>query len=124
MQSLNPTGLPFESSRSWAMKRTISSGVEKAAGTVTFTDADTTDVHTVSVTPMVGGYVGTLTPVIATDSTGGTTGSVSWTYSVSDSTIAGLAAGQSLTQTYTITIKASNGVGSVATLKFQLILRK
>jgi VCBS repeat-containing protein len=76
---------------------------------VTFADPDTTDTHTVMVTPAGNGYFGTLTAVEVADSTGGGTGTVDWTYSVNDAAIQSLAAGQTVTQTYAVTVNDGHG---------------
>jgi VCBS repeat-containing protein len=83
------------------------------AGTFDFTDVNLGDKHTVSVTPNGAGYLGTLTAAVAVDSTGGNTGEVTWNYQVGDAAMAALAEGQSVTQTYTVTI--NDGQGGTAT---------
>ncbi|HLH89324.1 MAG TPA: VCBS domain-containing protein [Xanthobacteraceae bacterium] len=83
--------------------------IETASGAVTFTDADTTDTHSVMVTPAANGYFGTLAAVEVADSTGGGTGTVDWTYSVNDAAIQSLAAGQTVTQTYAVAINDGHG---------------
>jgi VCBS repeat-containing protein len=85
-----------------------------AAGVIAFTDQDA-DQHTVSVAPIAGasGYIGTLTASIGVESVSGTPGTVNWIYSVSDAAAASLAAGQSLTQTYVVSI--NDGHGGVTT---------
>ncbi len=76
-----------------------------ASGVITFTDADLTDTHkVVSVVPQGAGYVGGLTLGAIADSTGGVTGSIPWTFSVPDSALDFLAAGQTLVQSYAVTI--------------------
>ena len=75
----------------------------------TFTDVNLTDTHTVTITPAAAGYYGTLTASVATDSTGGNTGTVNWTYTVNDSAVQFLAAGQTLTQTYRVTVDDGHG---------------
>jgi T1SS-143 domain-containing protein len=85
-------------------------GVEGATGTVTFTDADLSDTHTVTATADHGGYIGTFTPTVTTDSSGGQTGTVTWTYTVDDATLAATVAPQtSKTQSYTIAISDGHG---------------
>src|SRR5205814_1596698 len=71
-----------------------------ASGTVSFTDVDLIDTHTVSFEPQDKGYLGTFTPTLTTDATGGVTGAVGWTFTVADDatdSIDFLAQGQSLT---------------------------
>ena len=85
-----------------------------ASGTVDFTDVDLIDTHSVSATPVANGYLGTFTPTITTDATGGVTGSIGWTFTVSGDDAADfLAAGQTLTQTYAV--KVDDGHGGTAT---------
>ena len=76
-----------------------------ASGVITFTDADLTDTHrVVSVIPQGAGYLGSFTLGTLADSTGGVTGSVGWTFSVPDAALHFLAAGQTLVQSYAVTI--------------------
>ena len=83
---------------------------ESTSGTVKYTDADSTDVHLITVTTPVGSnYVGTFTISPTADSTGGGTGNVNWSFSASDTALQFLAAGQSLLQTYTINIDDQHG---------------
>jgi VCBS repeat-containing protein len=79
--------------------------VHHASGTIAFADADTSDTHSATATPQGAGYYGsfTLDPV----NQGGDT--VGWHFDVSDSAIDGLAAGQTVTQTYTIAIDDGHG---------------
>ena len=58
-------------------------------GSFSFDDVDLSDVHTLAVAP-VGTTLGTLTPVITTDSTGIGSGLVTWTYDVASSAVTGL----------------------------------
>ena len=84
-----------------------------ATGTVAFTDANSGDSHTVSVTPAEGGYRGTLTASVTDPATGDGAGTVTWSYSVADAALDDLAAGQTLTQNYVVSI--DDGHGGVAT---------
>jgi choice-of-anchor C domain-containing protein len=85
----------------------------QATGAIAFADIDLADTHTVSVTPADGGYRGTLSAGIADDTTGDGAGSIQWTFSASDSTLDDLAAGETLTQTYDVTV--DDGQGGTAT---------
>src|SRR5262249_18571842 len=85
------------------------SGNLNTGGTITFTDVDLTDEHTVAFTPGGNNYLGTFTPTLAHDATGGSTRIVGWTFSVSDKAVEFLAAGQTLTQTYTVLVADNNG---------------
>ena len=78
-------------------------------GSIAFSDVDLIDTHTVSVAENGTGYRGTMTAVVADASTGDGAGSVDWSFSVDDSAIDDLAAGQTLTQSYTITIDDGEG---------------
>ena len=86
-------------------------------GTIDFADVDLTDTHTVSAvlvsaTDSENGAVaarGSFTPVINNVSTGDGMGQVTWTYNVNDGALDDLAAGQSLTQVYTVTVTDENG---------------
>jgi VCBS repeat-containing protein len=80
------------------------------AGTVSFTDVDLTDTHSLlSVVAQGAGYLGTFTPTLATDATGGKTGTVGWTFTVADDATDFLAQGQTLTQTYAVTVADNHG---------------
>ena len=83
---------------------------EATYGTVTFTDVDTIDTHTVSYQADGSNY-GTFTPTLApaNDATGGQSGTVNWTFSVADSALTFLGAQQSVVQTYTVTIADNHG---------------
>ena len=71
-------------------------GTETTAGAVTFTDVDLTDTHTAAVVAQASGYVGTFTLDIASAGPPATAPArVGWSFSVDDSAIDYLAAGQS-----------------------------
>src|SRR5438552_10590230 len=72
-----------------------------APGTIAFADVDLADSHTVSATPAASGYLGTFTPTIADVATGDGAGQVAWSFAVDNAALQFLAAGQTLTQTYT-----------------------
>lgn len=78
--------------------------LDTASGNFTFKDADLSDKHTVSVKAAGTGYIGTLTANVSTDTTGGKDGAVSWSFSAQDKALDFLTAGQTVTQTYTISI--------------------
>ncbi|WP_417435582.1 VCBS domain-containing protein [Hoeflea sp.] len=84
-------------------------GTEVASGTISFTDGDVGETHTASFTPSAAGYVGTFSAAVSTESSGGTPGTVDWTFDVADADIQHLAAGETVTQTYTVTIDDGNG---------------
>src|SRR3954454_20231076 len=68
-------------------------------GTIAFSDADITDTHTISlvgfngVSSNVSTALGTLTAIRTSDTTNGTGGLLSWTYTVDAAAIEYLAAG-------------------------------
>src|SRR5262249_46034094 len=73
-------------------------------------DVNLLDTHTVTFTAGRNDYVGTFSlDPITQDSTNGQTGSVVWHFSVSDHVEDSLAAGQTLTQTYTVKVADNNG---------------
>ena len=72
-------------------------------GSFTVTDVDTNDTLSVAVTPGSADYRGTFTPVVGND------GKVNWTFTVADSELDNLGPGQSVTQTYTVTVSDGNG---------------
>ncbi len=81
------------------------------SGNISFGDVDLTDVHLVPAngTP-VGTTLGSLTAVKNTDTTGsGTGGQLTWTYTVAAADVAYLAAGQTLVESFTITLDDQNG---------------
>ncbi|WP_257293341.1 VCBS domain-containing protein [Endozoicomonas sp. YOMI1] len=78
-------------------------------GSFTIADVDLTDVQTVSVTSDTTGYLGSFTPTVSDNTTGDGTGQVDWAFSVPDADIDYLAAGQVLTQTYTVTVNDGQG---------------
>jgi VCBS repeat-containing protein len=102
-------------------------GSETVSGTIGFQDVDLDDTHTVSqAAPVFGWSGGSLTAaqqsalaaastltLVKTDSTGTGSGSVAWTYQVTDSAIDFLAAGETLTVTYDVTITDNQG-GSIS----------
>ena len=86
------------------------------SGTFSFADVDFNDSHTVSVTPVGGGYLGTLTAAVADASTGDGTGSIEWSFTVSDADVDYLQQGETLTQNYTVTVDDGNGGTSSKTV--------
>ncbi|MBR1280433.1 VCBS domain-containing protein, partial [Bradyrhizobium sp. AUGA SZCCT0177] len=81
------------------------------SGTISFSDVDLTDVHLVSLTGTpVGTTLGSLSAVKNSDTTGtGTGGQLTWTYTVADSAVEYLAAGQTKVESFTITLNDQNG---------------
>ncbi|MCE6981567.1 type I secretion protein, partial [Pseudomonas frederiksbergensis] len=88
------------------------SGDYAASGSITFTDADLIDTHSVSVTPGASGYLGSFTTDPLSDSTGTGNGSLGWSFAVNNAALQFLGAGQIVTQTYNVAI----GDGAVQTV--------
>ncbi|URM27684.1 VCBS domain-containing protein [Pseudomonas frederiksbergensis] len=88
------------------------SGDYAASGSITFTDADLIDTHSVSVTPGASGYLGNFTTDPLSDSTGTGSGSLGWNFAVNNAALQFLGEGQSVTQTYNVAI----GDGAVQTV--------
>ncbi|WP_299735287.1 tandem-95 repeat protein [uncultured Endozoicomonas sp.] len=76
-------------------------------GSFTIADVDLSDAQSVSVTPAGSGYRGNFSPTLGNSSNG--TQQINWSYSVDDSALDDLNAGQALTQTYTVTVTDSSG---------------
>ncbi len=111
---------------------TGSTAFDTATGTVTFTDVDLNDHHVVSVTgvatsgvtsglPGDSNVLGWLSLGELTDSTGsGTGGSDTWTFSAQDGNFDYLAAGETVTLTYTVQV--DDGHGGIATLPVTIVV--
>jgi VCBS repeat-containing protein len=96
---------------------------DQASGTIAFADPDLTDTHTLSQSLAVFAWSGgALTAaqqsalatastlnLVKSDSTGTAAGSVAWTYSITDAALDFLAAGETLTVSYTVTIGDGHG---------------
>lgn len=91
----------------------VEDGVTTVGGAIAFADADLRDGHTVAGTADNTGYLGTFTTSITDDGAGDGAGSVSWNFDVDNAAIQFLAVGQTLTQTYTVTVSDGQG-GSVS----------
>ncbi|MET4733442.1 VCBS repeat-containing protein [Thalassospira sp. MBR-102] len=90
-----------------------------ADGTVEFSDLDLSDGHTVSVTGP-SGHKGVLTATPAQGATGGNTGVVEWNYSVSDGALEQLAEGETLIESFEVSI--DDGHGGVTTTTVDITL--
>jgi VCBS repeat-containing protein len=80
-----------------------------ATGTVDFADVDLSDSHTATSTADGAGYIGTFTTTVTDDGAGDGAGSVTWDFVVDNAAIQFLAAGEVLTQTYTVTVDDGQG---------------
>ncbi|WP_448216992.1 VCBS domain-containing protein [Endozoicomonas sp. 2B-B] len=78
-------------------------------GSFTIADVDFSDQQTVSVSAGANGYLGSLTATVADDTQGDGSGRIDWSFSVNDADIDYLGAGQTLTQTYTVTVNDGEG---------------
>ncbi|WP_210210397.1 tandem-95 repeat protein [Rhodopseudomonas thermotolerans] len=118
--------IEMQDSRGWwvlddvSVTAVVQTGIETASGTLSFSDVDIGDVHQVSYTPAAGGYYGTFTPVITDSATADRQGTITWTYTVNDSEIQHLAAGQTVTQTYTVSIDDGHGGVTTRNVDIQL----
>ena len=90
--------------------------VHADSGSFTIADADLTDVQTVGVNSITttrdggaGALLGTFTPSVGDNTTGDGTGRIDWNFSVSDADLDFLAAGETITQTYTIRVNDQEG---------------
>ncbi|MHC1945477.1 FecR domain-containing protein [Bradyrhizobium sp. UFLA06-06] len=110
---------------------TNSAQPDTAHGTLTFTDADLSDTHMVTITGVTEAGVTSglashatvlswLSLGALTDSTDGVTGSRSWTFSAADRSFDYLATGETLTLTYTIQI--DDHQGGVVTLPVTIMI--
>ena len=81
------------------------------SGSISFSDVDFADTHLVSPTGApIGTNLGTLSAVLATDTTGGGLGGqVIWTYNIDAAAIDDLRAGETRTESFTITLDDQKG---------------
>ena len=85
-------------------------GLLASEGSFGFSDSDITDTHTIAVTPLTPGAVGTFTAALHTDTTGdGTGGSVNWLFTVDNADVAFLAPGETRVEHFLVTISDANG---------------
>ena len=89
-------------------------------GVIKFTDLDATDGHTASAVS-IGTTQGTLTANVTTDSLGGSTGEVTWTYSVDAQKFEHLAVGESVVEKFTVTI--DDGAGGQTTQDVTVVVK-
>ncbi|MGV3633563.1 MAG: nidogen-like domain-containing protein [Pseudorhodoplanes sp.] len=89
-------------------------GNPTSTGTIKFSDADTTDTHTVSASLNLDltGHdtaLGTLTVSLTSDTTGGGSGLVTWNYVASPDAVSSLAPGTVRTEVYDVVISDGHG---------------
>lgn len=87
-------------------------GSEIATGMIAFSDVDLTDGHLVSAafkSTDYSGQLGTLTAVKTNDTSNGAGGLITWTFTATDAAMNGLAQGQVVHETYTVTLDDGHG---------------
>lgn len=88
-------------------------GTDTGTGSDTFADGNHQDAHQVawSFQGSDGGSLplGTFTATVGTDANGSETGQINWTYNVSDAAIQSLAAGQTVHETFQVTVSDGHG---------------
>ena len=87
----------------------VEDGAVSAVGTIAFADVDLRDAHTATSAANGSGYLGTFTTTVTDNGAGDGAGSVAWNFAVDNAAIQYLAAGQTLTQSYTVTVSDGNG---------------
>ena len=91
----------------------VVSGHLQTAGLITFTDTEWDQAHSVNAVPSSGNaFGGILSAVVSNAATGDGAGTVSWSYRVANSSTQHLAAGETSTESFLITI--DDGHGGVA----------
>jgi VCBS repeat-containing protein len=87
------------------------------SGTISFTDVDLTDTHSVSAVTASAGALGTLIPTLTTDTTGsGLGGIVTWNYTVAASAVEYLAARAHKVESFTFDVLDNNGGSTECTV--------
>jgi len=85
-------------------------GLLATEGSFGFSDSDVADTHTIAVTPLTPGAVGTFTAALHTDTTGdGTGGAINWLFTVDNAAVAFLAPGETRVEHFLVTISDANG---------------
>ncbi|MGF6332038.1 VCBS repeat-containing protein [Pseudomonas sp. BS3782 TE3695] len=86
-----------------------------ATGVIAFSDVDLSDTHTASFVPAAGNAtaLGNFTLASVTEAANAADGTVNWTYTLNNAAAQSLAQGQTVTETYVVTI--SDGHGSSTT---------
>lgn len=85
-------------------------GLLASEGSFGFSDSDVADTHSIAVTALTPGSVGTFSAAVHTDTTGdGTGGSVDWLFTVDNAAVAFLAPGESRVEHFLVTISDANG---------------
>ena len=87
----------------------VEDGAITATGAIAFADIDLADVHTATSTANGSGYLGTFTTSVTDNGAGDGAGALTWNFVVDNAATQYLAAGQVLTQTYTVTVSDGHG---------------
>ncbi len=90
----------------------VTAGNLTQTGTIAFADVDLIDTHSTSAsfTSTTGAaQLGSLTASVSTDTTGGAAGEITWNYSVNTAATQFLATGETVTETYTVTLSDNHG---------------
>ncbi len=80
-----------------------------ASGSFAISDVYKTNTQSVAFVAAGTGYLGTFTPTVTDQTTTDGTGTIGWNFTVADSAVDYLAAGQPLTQTYAVTVTDTAG---------------
>jgi VCBS repeat-containing protein len=104
------------------------SGALQAAGSIAFSDVDLSNSHGVSaaLVSTTGSALGatsargTLTPAISNGASGDGSGTVAWTYEVAAGALDDLAAGETLTEVYAVSVTDSSGATATETVTVTL----
>ena len=90
-------------------------------GTIAFEDVDLSDIHGVSVAENGAGYRGSLTAAISDAATGEGAGEVTWTFSADDAALNDLSEGETVVQTYNVTVDDGHGGTATQTVAITLV---
>ena len=104
-----PAGSSFENVASFSL-----------VGFITYRDVDLLDSHFLFAAPTEAGYRGSMTASIFESTAGDGVGLLRWNYAVDDSALAGLAAGETETETFAIVVDDSNGGASQVSVTITL----
>lgn len=80
-----------------------------SSGSLSFSDVDLIDSHSVSSITVLAGTLGSLTPSVSTQTTDGADGVISWIYSVPAAAVEYLAEGQPKVESFVVTLDDGNG---------------
>ncbi len=115
LQGVAAATLGFSLDAHWTAPRQVTelqggTGLLATAGSFGFSDSDVADTHTIAVTPLTPGSIGTFTAALHTDTTGdGTGGAVNWLFTVDNADVAFLAPGATRVEHFLVTISDANG---------------